>query len=472
MGHVERRKRETWVQFLWHVSDSTAIFAAFLLGYWLRFHSPLAGQLWSVTKGVPPLRHYVFAAGTTALVWIAVFHTFGLYRIRPRWEGQAVARLLEASLLGMTLTAGIAFFYRDVTFSRIAIPLIWILAIPFLHVGRTTGLKLAEILGPRGRTRLLIVGRTPQGWRVAEALSSAHGVPHEVVGVLAGPGESDAEGENDPLPLLGRFDAIGRIVREQAIDRVIVALPLSGQEALIEILRQCRSLQVDVEFIPDLVALISRRARFDEIDGVPVIGLQEIRLSGWNAVVKRAFDLALTVPLLVLLSPLLLLVAVLIRLDSRGPVFYRQERVGRDRRTFRIIKFRSMRIDAERRSGPVWAHSDDPRRTRLGSFLRTWSLDELPQLFNVLKGDMSVVGPRPERPYFVERFEELVPGYFDRHRVKSGITGWAQVNGLRGSVPIEERTRYDLQYIANWSLALDIRILFMTLRAVFAQRGH
>ena len=137
-----------------------------------------------------------------------------------------------------------------------------------------------------------------------------------------------------------------------------------------------------------------------------------------------------------------------------------------------MMKFRSMHVDAEHRTGPVWTHSDDPRRTRLGSILRTWSVDELPQLFNVLRGEMSLVGPRPERPYFVERFEELVPGYFDRHRVKSGLTGWAQVNGLRGSVPIEERTRYDLQYIANWSLALDVRILFMTLRSIFAQRGH
>jgi len=179
-----------------------------------------------------------------------------------------------------------------------------------------------------------------------------------------------------------------------------------------------------------------------------------------------------TVPLLILLSPLMLLTALLIRLDSPGPVFYRQERVGRDRTVLQMLKFRSMRVDAERGSGPVWAGEGDPRRTRLGGFLRTWSLDELPQLINVLKGEMSLVGPRPERPYFVDRFQELVPGYFDRHRVKSGITGWAQVNGLRGSVPIEERTRYDLQYITDWSLGLDLRILVMTLRSIFAQRGQ
>ncbi|MBM3317956.1 MAG: exopolysaccharide biosynthesis polyprenyl glycosylphosphotransferase [Candidatus Eisenbacteria bacterium] len=277
--------------------------------------------------------------------------------------------------------------------------------------------------------------------------------------------------DDDPYPLLGRYDEIGRIAREQAIDRVIVALPLAGQEALIEILRQSSGLAADVEFVPDLVALISRRTRFDEIEGVPIASLREIPLAGWNGVLKRAFDLALTVPALLLLAPLLLLLALLIRLDSPGPVFYRQERVGRDRRIFRMIKFRSMRVGAETETGPTWAGPGDRRRTRLGTVLRTWSLDELPQLLNVLRGEMSLVGPRPERPYFVERFEELVPGYLDRHRVKSGITGWAQVNGLRGSVPIEERTRYDLYYIENWALSFDVRILLMTLRSIFAQRG-
>jgi exopolysaccharide biosynthesis polyprenyl glycosylphosphotransferase len=231
-------------------------------------------------------------------------------------------------------------------------------------------------------------------------------------------------------------------------------------------------LEVEVDFVPDIFALVSRRARFDEVDGVPVVALREIPLAGWNGVAKRACDLLITGPLLVVLSPLLLGIALLIKLDSRGPVFYRQDRVGRDRRVFQILKFRSMRVGAERETGPVWAHSGDPRRTRMGAFLRTWSLDELPQLLNVLRGDMSLVGPRPERPYFVDRFEELVPGYFDRHRVKSGITGWAQVNGLRGSVPIEERTRYDLYYVTNWSLLLDLRILLMTLRSIIAQRGH
>jgi len=472
MGHVERRKRETAVQFLWHLSDLFAIGAAFMLGYWLRFASPLVGVLWGTPKGIPPLAHYLIAAGATAVVWVIVFHAFSLYRLRLKWDGRALVDLLRASLLGMALTAGIAFFYRDVTFSRIAVPLIWMLAVPLLHLGRIGALRLAAARARRRPLRFLVIGRTPQGARVADSLATGSGLPHELIGILAGPGESRDANDGDCAPVLGRFDDVGRIVRDERIDRVIVALPLASEEALLEVLRQCRALPVDVEFVPDLLAMLSRGPHFEEIDGIPIVSLREIPLAGWNGVIKRTLDLLVTVPLLILLAPVMALLAIWIKLDSPGPVFYHQERVGRDRKVFHMIKFRSMRVGAEQRTGPTWANEGDPRRTRSGTFLRTWSLDELPQLLNVLKGQMSLVGPRPERPYFVGRFEEAVPGYLDRHRVKSGITGWAQVNGLRGSVPIEERTRYDLYYIENWSLGFDLRILMMTVRSIFAQRGN
>jgi len=472
MGHVERRKRETRVQFLWQLSDVLAIGSAFLAGYWLRFRSPLVGVLWGLEKGIPPLSHYLFAAGASAVVWVVVFHSFGLYRFRLRWEGPPVGALLRASLLGMVLTSGIAFFYRDVTLSRIAVPLIWMLALPLLHGGRLLVLALTSRLGRRAPLRFLLVGRTPAGARVARALMRGAGVPHEAVGLVAGPGESPSAQDGDPLPVLGGHGEIGRLVERERIDRVIVALPLGAQEALVEILRQCRPRDVDVECVPDVLSLLPRPGRFDEIDGVPLVSLREVPLAGWNGVLKRGLDLLVTWPLLLILAPGMLALAAAIKLDSRGPVFFLQERVGRDRRVFRMMKFRSMHVDAESGTGPVWARAVDRRRTRVGRLMRTWSLDELPQLINVLRGEMSLVGPRPERPYFVARFEELVPGYFERHAVKSGITGWAQVNGLRGNVPIEERTRFDLQYIQNWSLGFDLRILVLTLRSILAQRGH
>jgi exopolysaccharide biosynthesis polyprenyl glycosylphosphotransferase len=472
MGHVERRKRETLLQFLWHVTDMLAVLGAFLAGYWLRFRSPLVGRVWDLSKGTPPLLHYLVAAAATVLVWVAVFHAFGLYRRRLRWDGAAVSLLLRASLLGMVITAGITFFYREVTLSRIAIPLVWMIAIPLIHTGRALGFRLTAAFTHGRPLRFILIGRTPQANHLARALVAEGGLPHEGVGMLAGPGEDTAARDDDPLPILGRYDQVGELLASRPVDSVFVALPFAGQAGLIEVLRQCQPHEVDVEFVPDLFGLIARETRFDEIDGIPIASLREIPLAGWNGVLKRALDLAITVPVLAVLAPLLLGIALLIKLDSRGPILYRQERVGRDRKTFEIIKFRSMCVDAERGTGPVWTDRDDPRRTRLGVFLRTWSLDELPQLLNVLKGEMSLVGPRPERPYFVERFRDLVPDYFDRHRVKSGITGWAQVNGLRGNVPIEERTRYDLYYVENWSLAFDLRILLLTLRSVFAARGH
>jgi len=203
------------------------------------------------------------------------------------------------------------------------------------------------------------------------------------------------------------------------------------------------------------------------MDGLPVVHLTQVPLTGWMSLVKRSLDIAISGTALVLLSPVCGAIALAIRIADRGPVLYRQRRMGLDGRPFNILKFRSMVVDAEGASGPVWTSPDDERRTRFGALLRRWSLDELPQLWNVLRGEMSLVGPRPERPEFVREFKEKFPQYMLRHRVRSGITGWAQVHGWRGNTSLSKRIEYDLYYIENWSLALDFRILWMTLRHGF-----
>jgi exopolysaccharide biosynthesis polyprenyl glycosylphosphotransferase len=214
-----------------------------------------------------------------------------------------------------------------------------------------------------------------------------------------------------------------------------------------------------VRIFPDLFQIIASELSISDLDGLPLLTVRDVALRGWKLVTKRAMDMMVGGAGLVFLSPLMLLVALLVKLESKGPVFYAQTRVGLDGKPFPMLKFRSMRSDAEKESGPVWASADDPRRTRLGAFLRKTSIDELPQLINVLLGEMSLVGPRPERPVFVEQFKQVVPRYMDRHKEKAGITGWAQVNGLRGETSIVERTKYDLYYIENWSLLLDLKIL-------------
>jgi exopolysaccharide biosynthesis polyprenyl glycosylphosphotransferase len=219
--------------------------------------------------------------------------------------------------------------------------------------------------------------------------------------------------------------------------------------------------------VPDLLEMMTSQVRIKELEGIPFIRVKTTPMGTWNQILKRSFDLVVAALVLILISPFFVLLALLIKITSKGPVFYLQERIGLDGKTFRVIKFRSMKIDAEEVTGPVWARKDDPRTTFLGRFMRRFSLDELPQLINVLTGEMSLVGPRPERPHFVEQFKKEVPKYLDRHRVKTGMTGWAQVNGLRGAdVSIEERTKYDVYYVENWSLVFDLKIILKTIRAV------
>ncbi len=272
-------------------------------------------------------------------------------------------------------------------------------------------------------------------------------------------------------PLLGALDDVARLVEAHALDRLLVALPFASHHRMLEVVAACDRLPVEILFVPDLFEIMTQRVRVTEIDGIPFLAIRAYPLEAWNRVVKRAFDIAVSAALLVVSSPVMAVVAVLVRLDSRGPSLYRQHRVGRDGRDFVILKFRTMPVDAEAASGPVIGEASDPRATRLGRFLRRTCLDELPQFWNVLAGEMSLVGPRPERPVFVDRFDRAVPRYFSRHRVKSGVTGWAQVNGLRGKTSIEERTKYDVYYVENWSLLFDLKILLLTARQVlFANR--
>jgi exopolysaccharide biosynthesis polyprenyl glycosylphosphotransferase len=223
---------------------------------------------------------------------------------------------------------------------------------------------------------------------------------------------------------------------------------------------------IELFFIPNILNIITSHTSSFEIAGTPVIRLKSVAFSGWQGFIKRSFDLVLSFMGLILLSPLLFTIAFLIKISSKGPVYYRQKRVGMDGNEFTMLKFRSMILDAESKTGPVWAKENDPRVTWIGKFLRRSSLDELPQLMNVLKGEMSVVGPRPERKVFVDEFQQRIPKYAERHRVRSGVTGWAQVNGLRGQSPIEDRTHYDVFYIENWSLWFDIKIILMTMLAI------
>jgi exopolysaccharide biosynthesis polyprenyl glycosylphosphotransferase len=316
--------------------------------------------------------------------------------------------------------------------------------------------------------RVLIVGTGAGSELLIHRMTMFPGYGYQVCGILDDRLEPGAVFAG--VRVIGKLAELPNRVREAQADRVFIALPGADHETLLHLIKTCEDLRVDFRMLPDLFEIITTRVSADVIDGIPLVGVRRSQLTGAARILKRSFDLAVSLVLLVLLSPVMLVLAGLIKLTSPGPVFYRQERVGRDGLVFTVLKFRSMVLDAEAATGPVFTAPDDARRTGVGRFMRRLSLDELPQLINIIRGEMSLVGPRPERPFFVERFSAEIPRYLERHQVQPGVTGWAQVNDLRGDTSIANRTIYDIYYIENWSLVLDIKILLLTMGRVFVHR--
>jgi Undecaprenyl-phosphate glucose phosphotransferase len=289
-------------------------------------------------------------------------------------------------------------------------------------------------------------------------MQQAPGLGYQVVGFA----DSRANGAGFErvmgLPVLGHIEDLPEVIERQNVQEVIIGLPEATHQELVGIISQCEREKVSIRVFPDVFQIMASEVTISDLAGLPLLTVRDVALRGWKLTLKRFADILGSSCFLLVVSPLMMLTAILIKLDSPGPVFFVQERMGMDAKPFKMLKFRSMRVDAEAQ-GPGWTTRDDPRRTRVGTFIRKTSLDEFPQFINVLMGDMSVVGPRAEQPTYVEQFRRSIPRYMERHREKAGITGWAQINGLRGDTSIAERTKYDLWYIENWSLWLDFKIL-------------
>jgi Undecaprenyl-phosphate glucose phosphotransferase len=312
-----------------------------------------------------------------------------------------------------------------------------------------------------GDDRVLVIGTGEVGQMLMQKILQNRKLGYHVMGFIDS-GKNARDQKVAGIPVLGTLVDIPWIIERFDIDEVIIGLPESSHHDLVGIISLCEREKVGIRVFPDVFQIMASEVGIGDLGGLPLLTMRDVALQGWRLTLKRGLDVVLSAITLVVMSPFLLLMALLVKLDSPGPVFYVQERMGLDAKPFKMIKFRSMRMDAEL-NGPGWTTPDDSRRTKLGTLMRRFNLDELPQFVNVLLGDMSLVGPRPERPVYVEQFRQSIPRYMDRHREKAGITGWAQVNGLRGDTSIIERTKYDLWYIENWSLALDFKIMIRTL---------
>jgi exopolysaccharide biosynthesis polyprenyl glycosylphosphotransferase len=374
--------------------------------------------------------------------------------------------------LGMLIVMSIAFLYREYSYSRIVFGLLWVCSTGFVFAGRAAIRALERRTYSKGRElqRAIIVGNDDLADQVFSRLDRHVSFGIIFIGYFAERPASEGLSLRNAM-YLGLPSDVPAFVRSESVDLGILALRSSDHATLFDLVAECEGVNIEFMMVPDLLEVLTTRVQVRDLEGIPFLTVKKIPLTSWGRITKRCFDLTLSAVGLVGLLPLFGLIAAAIKVDSRGPVLFKQQRVGLDGQEFTMYKFRSMIVGAELQdvqAGLGVRH--DPRRTRVGMLLRKSSLDELPQLWNVLRGDMSLVGPRPERAHVVSSLKGNVPKYMDRHRMKAGVTGWAQVNGLRGDTSIEERIKYDLYYIENWSLAFDIRILLRTVRAALAFR--
>jgi Undecaprenyl-phosphate glucose phosphotransferase len=457
------------------VSDSVLAMVAFLLAYIIRFE--LLSVAFPITKGYPPLEQYLRMLPFIQAIVPIAFYAQGLYHLRRgRTRVDDFFAVFVGTILAVVIGVGGTLYFqayyvseelKDAGIYEIS-QLVWAMFLVVNVIFAYTSRELIrEALERRwkagiGLKRVLIAGAGDLGRLVADKVLEHRELGFKVFGFIDDRATGDHIGYRG-LPLLGTLADADDIIRREKIDHLYVALPLEEHVKMLGLVEATNREGVDVHVVPDLLQFIALRARLENLDGVPIISLNDVPLRGFNSILKRGIDIAISGAALLGLGVPFLLISGLIKRTSPGPVFYRQERMGLDGKAFQVFKFRSMEEGAEDETGPVWARDNDPRCTPVGRWLRRFDLDELPQLWNVLRGDMSIVGPRPERPYFVEQFKHRIPQYMLRHKVKAGITGWAQVNGWRGNTSLEKRIEYDLYYIENWSVGLDLKIMWLTL---------
>ena len=453
------------------ILDSLLIAIAFGLAYWLRISiawpDPLTNQV--------PLVNY---AGLFVIQLITIIAV--LFLNRQYYIPRSVSRIDQIYYVFISVSVGMLLALAVATlilrnnqaildYPRAMMVYDWLLTIVLLTVGRVLHNWVRKRLQDRGigKDRVIIVGTGDTARMILQRIVWTPDLGYDLVGIVNG---EERHTEILGFPVLGQPEDLPDLINEYHVDEVIIAMPEKGHREMLHVISYCERGRVSIKIFPDLFQYVTTHAGIDDLGGLPLLSVRDYALRGYLLTLKRLIDFIGATIGLIALSPLMILTALAIKLESPGPVFFVQPRMGLDGREFMMIKFRSMRTDAEK-DGPGWTVKDDPRQTRLGTWLRRLEMDELPNLINVWLGEMSLVGPRPEQAYYVEQFRRYVPRYMDRHREKGGMTGWAQVNGLRGDSSISERTKYDLWYSENWSILLDTKILLRTLWQIVTPHG-
>ena len=435
------------------ISDALIIFLSFPVAFWIRFYLLPGGKI------TIPFRSYLIMGAVYVLIQLFTFAAFGLYqsfrRTRLRIE---LPRLWAACFLDLAVLFSLLFLRHWDHYSREAIIFFFILSVGALSAKRYVLRRSLRYLRSKGFNlkHVVLIGASRTARKLAHELHYDTELGYHVDGYVANAPLEDWEEK-----WLGGYEDLETILEKYSPNEVFSAIGTEDYERTPVIIEACEKTGCKLAIIPFYADYMSARPNFEDVNGIPLLNIRYVPLDNWaNAFIKRLCDIVGSALILVVFSPLMLACAIGVKLSSPGPIIFRQERVGRNKRLFTMYKFRSMRVNSEETTG--WSSNQDDRKTRFGSFIRKYSLDEFPQFWNVLKGDMSLVGPRPELPFFVDRFKEEVPLYMVKHQVRPGITGWAQVNGLRGDTSIKERIEHDLYYIEHWSLGFDIKILWMT----------
>ena len=466
------KRHNHFFKILFFILDTGVVVLSWVLAYFLRFKL----QLILPAEHVPSIEEHIFLLALILPMYSIVSSKMGLYQpMRVKKTKSEIIKIINAvSLTLLLVIASIYFFfmYFQFHYSRLSLIYFWgltIISVSFVRIFIRTILRRFREKGYNLR-HILIVGTGDLATDIMDKINKQPAFGINIVGFLS-KDESDIGQEIQGVKVLGEYRDIKDIIESEAIDQVVFALPTRDERVLRILIDRIDEEGVDIKVALDLNGFFTLRKGVEELEGVPIISLRESPSFGWSSILKRLFDIVVSFVSVVVFAPVMGVIAVLVKATSSGPVFYIQERMGFDQKSFKMIKFRTMKVVSGAEDSFGWTKENDPRRTAIGKILRRTSLDELPQFINVLKGDMSLVGPRPERPEFANDFKKNIPRYILRNKVKGGMTGWAQIHGLRGDTSLEKRIEKDVDYIENWSFLLDLKILGKTIPSVLKGKG-